>query len=268
MQECVRDGRAEAERIRAAKRLPRPQEPTVMIDWWGSEEAVLSNSWIGGAWRRIRGKQVVQRPTCEVGNEDTPQPNPEGSFRRRSAPAAASPVVESEGGMWLVCESSGPVGYELGVEVGMGALCVRRGNRGLNHTRTGQYVCVELVRVRDLDSWQRKRQLLDERSGGTEAPADELLRERLFGTAPGQRETREHVCLPAQERMPSRKIFEHSGWIVMTKDRGSRSGRKCVRRVVRSDRPTVPWRVLPRVSRCVNRCSTTEGTPSCGCTCG
>ena len=39
-----------------------------------------------------------------------------------------------------------------------------------------------------LDSWQRKRQLLDERSGGTEAPVDELLRERLFGTVPGQRE--------------------------------------------------------------------------------
>ena len=49
-------------------------------------------------------------------------------------------------------------------------------------------MCVELVRARDLDSWQRKRQLLDERTGGTEAPADELLRERLFGTAPGQRE--------------------------------------------------------------------------------
>ena len=50
---------------------------------------------------------------------------------------------------------------------------------------------MELVRARDLDSWQRKRQLLDERSGGTEAPADELLRE--------------HECLPrmiqlAQER--------------------------------------------------------------------
>ena len=50
MQECVRDGRAEAERIRAAERLPAPQEPTVMIDWWGSEEAVPGNSWIGGAW--------------------------------------------------------------------------------------------------------------------------------------------------------------------------------------------------------------------------
>ena len=37
MQECVRDGRAEAERIRAAERLPTPQKPTVMIDWWGSE---------------------------------------------------------------------------------------------------------------------------------------------------------------------------------------------------------------------------------------
>ena len=41
-----------------------------MIDWWGSEEAVPGNSWIGGAWRRIRGKQVVQRPTGDVGNED------------------------------------------------------------------------------------------------------------------------------------------------------------------------------------------------------
>ena len=76
--------------------------------------------------------KVVQRPTSEVGNEDNPQPNPEGSFRRRSAPALASPVVESEGGMWLVCESCGPVGYELDVEVGMGALCVQRGNRGLH----------------------------------------------------------------------------------------------------------------------------------------
>ena len=70
---------------------------------------------------------MVQLPTGEVGNEDNPQPNPEGSFRRRSAPALASPVVESEGGMRLVCETSGPVGYELGVEVGMGALCVQRG---------------------------------------------------------------------------------------------------------------------------------------------
>ena len=87
------------------------------------------NSWIGGAWRRIRGKQVVQRPTSEVGVEDNPQPDLEGSFRRPSASASASPVVESEGGMWLVCESSGLVGYELGVEVGMGALCVQRGNR-------------------------------------------------------------------------------------------------------------------------------------------
>ena len=176
------------ERIRAAERLPTPQEPTVMIDRWGSEEAVPGNSWIGGAWRRIRGKQVVQRPTSEVGNEDNPQPNLEGSFRRRSAPALASPVVESEGVMWLVCETSGPVGYELGVEIVMRTLCVQRGNRGLHHVRTGQYVCVELVRARDLDSWQRKRQLLDERSGGRKSPADELLRERLFGTAPGQRE--------------------------------------------------------------------------------
>ena len=72
MQECVREERAEAERIRAAERLPAPQEPTVVIDWWRSEEAVLGNSWIGGAWRRIRGKQVVQRPTSEVGNEDNP----------------------------------------------------------------------------------------------------------------------------------------------------------------------------------------------------
>ena len=184
----VRDGRAETERIRAAERLPTPQEPTVMIDWWRSEEAVPGNSWIGGAWRQIRGKQVVQPPTSEVGNDDNPQPNLEGSFRRRSGPTLASPVVESEGGMWLVCESSGPVGYQLGVEVGMDTLCVQRGNRGLHHVRAGQYVCVELVRPRDLNSWQRKRQLLDERSEGTEAPADELLRERLFGTAPGQRE--------------------------------------------------------------------------------
>ena len=51
-QECVRDGRAEAERIRAARRLPARRE-------------------------------------------DNPQPDPEGSFRRRPA----SPVVESEGGM-------------------------------------------------------------------------------------------------------------------------------------------------------------------------
>ena len=71
-----------------------------------------------------------------------------------------------------MCESFGPVGYELGVEVGMGALCVQRGNRGLHHVRAGQYVCVELVRASDLDSWQRKQQLLDERSGGTEVPAD------------------------------------------------------------------------------------------------
>ena len=91
MQECVRDGRAEAERIRAAERLPTPQEPTVMIDWWGSEEAVPGNSWIGGAWRRIRGKQVVQRPTCEVGVEDNPQPNLEGSFWRRSVPGFGFP---------------------------------------------------------------------------------------------------------------------------------------------------------------------------------
>ena len=47
----------------------------------------------------------------------------------------------------------------------------------------------------------------------------------------------------------------------MTKDRGSRSGRKCVRRAVTRGRPTVPWRVLPRASRCVNRCSTTEEPP-------
>ena len=108
MQECVRDGRAEGERIRAAERLFTPQEPTVMVDWWGSEEVVPGNSWIGGAWRRIRGEQVVQRPTSEVGGG--PQPDPEGSFPRRSAPTLASPVVESEGGMWLVCESSGTVG--------------------------------------------------------------------------------------------------------------------------------------------------------------
>ena len=40
MRECVRDGRAEEERIRAAERLAAPQEPTTMIDWWGAEEAV------------------------------------------------------------------------------------------------------------------------------------------------------------------------------------------------------------------------------------
>ena len=131
---------------------------------------------------------MVQRPTSEVGHEDNPQPNPEGSFRRRSAPALASPVVESEGGMWLMCESSGPVGYELGIEIVLGAFCVQRGNRGLHHVRAGQYVCVELVRARDLDSWQRKRQLSDERSGGRDSLADELLHERLLGTAPGQRE--------------------------------------------------------------------------------
>ena len=54
--------------------------------------------------------------------------------------------------------------------------------------RARQYVCVELVRARDMERWQRKRQLLDERSGGTEDPAGELLRERLFETVPGQRE--------------------------------------------------------------------------------
>ena len=43
-----------------------PQEPSVLIDWWGSEEAVPGNSWVGGVWRRIRGQQVVQRPTSEV----------------------------------------------------------------------------------------------------------------------------------------------------------------------------------------------------------
>ena len=83
MQECVRDGRAEAERIRAVERL---QEPTVMIDWWGSEEAAPGNSWIGGAWRRIRGKQVVQRPTSEVGNDDNPQPKSGRKFSEAIGP--------------------------------------------------------------------------------------------------------------------------------------------------------------------------------------
>ena len=160
---------------------------------------------------------MVQRPTGEVGNEDNPQSNPEGSFRRRSAPALASPVVESEGVMWLVCETSGPVGYELGVEIVMSTLCVQRGNRGLHHVRAGQYVCVELVRARDLDSWQRKRQLLDERSGGRKSPADELLHERdCLEPHQDNVKTREHECPPrmlqlAQEKKPSRKICEHSG---------------------------------------------------------
>ena len=51
-----------------------------------------------------------------------------------------------------MCESSGPVGNELGIEIILGTLCVQLGNRGLHHVRTGQYVCVELVRTRDLDS--------------------------------------------------------------------------------------------------------------------
>ena len=113
MQECVRDGRGGTDSsCQAIAHAARANSH--------------DNSWIGGAWRRIRGMQVVQRPTSVVGSDDNPQPNPEGSFRRRWAPALASPVVESEGGMWLVCESSGPVGNELGVDVGMGALCVQR----------------------------------------------------------------------------------------------------------------------------------------------
>ena len=215
MQECVRDGASRGGTDPSRERWTAPQEPTVMIDWWGAEEAVPGNCWIGGAWRRIRGKQVVQRPKSEAGVEDNPQPNLEGSFRRRSASVLASPVVGSEGEMWLVCESSGPAGYELGVEVEMGALCVQRG-RGLRQVRAGQHVCVELVRARDLESWQRKRQLLDERSGCTEARAGELLREDVWHRARGVVRTREHGCpprrrQPARAKMPSRKTFEHSG---------------------------------------------------------
>ena len=90
--------------------------------------------------------------------------------------------------MARVCETSGPAGYELGVEVDMGVLCVHRWSGGLHHVRAGQYVCVELVRARDLESWQGRRQLLEERSSGMEAPAGELLRERLYGAEPGRRE--------------------------------------------------------------------------------
>ena len=159
--ECVRDGRAEAERIRAAERLAAPQEPTMMIDWWGAEEAVPS-AWLGGAWRRLREKQVVQRPSGEVGAGDDTPPDRERRSRRR--PASVMPVsgVECEGELWLA-------GYELAVKVDMGALCVQRGSRGLHHVRAGQFVCVELVRAR-------------------ETPAGELLRERLDGAEPGRRE--------------------------------------------------------------------------------
>ena len=111
---------------------------------------------------------MVQRPTGEVGMGDDPPPDLQRRSRRRPASAMSAPGVESEGELWLVCETSGPAGYELGVEVDMGVLCVQRGSGGLHHVRAGQYVCVELVRARDLESWQRRRQLLEDRSGGME----------------------------------------------------------------------------------------------------
>ena len=98
------------------------------------------------------------------------------------------PDVEGEGELWLVYESPGPTGFEIDVEFDMGPFCLQRGSRGLHHVRAGQYVCVELVRARDLEDWQRRRRLLGERSNETETPAGELLRERLYGAEPGRRE--------------------------------------------------------------------------------
>ena len=186
MRECVRDGRAEAERIRAAERLAAPQEPTTMIDWWGAEEAVPRSAWLGGACQRLRGKQVVQRPSGEGRWREMTHHLTERGDRGGGRPQGCLCLASrGEGELWLVCESSGPTGYELGVEVDMGALSVQRGSRGLHLVRAGQYVCVELVRARDLESWQRRRQLLGERSGGMETFAGELLRERPHGAEPG-----------------------------------------------------------------------------------
>ena len=241
-----------------------------MIDWWGSEETLSGKSCIGDASRRIRGKQVVQRPVSEGGNEDNLQLNPEGSFRKRSALAFTSRVKEGCGS----CASRlDLLGMNLESKLYWGLCVCNAGNGGLHHVRAGQYVCVELVRARDLDSWQRKRQLLDERSGGRKSPADELLRERLFGITPGQRED-------ARARMSSEDAPAATGeeaveedlrtlWIDRDdQEQGFKEWKKVCSESSEERQPTVPWRVLPRVSRCVNRCSNTEETPSCGCTCG
>ena len=152
---AVRDGRAEAELIRAAERLVAPQDPTTMIDWSGSRRGRpgVRLAWRSSGdgfeesmWSSVR----LVRPVREMTHHLTERGD-------RGGPASAMPVpgVEGEGEVRFVCESSGPTGYEPGVEVDMGALCVQRGSRGLHHVRAGQYVCVELVRARDLESWQQ-----------------------------------------------------------------------------------------------------------------
>ena len=83
--------------------------------------------------------------------------------------------------------------------------------------RAGQYVCVELVRARDLESWQRRRQLSGERSGGTETPAGELLREGLYGAEPGR-------CEDARARMSTEEAPADTAEEVVEED--LRSGQR------------------------------------------
>ena len=143
---------------------------------------------------------MVQRPTCEVGNEDDPQPGPEGSFRRRSALALVSPVVESEGGMWLVCKSSGLVGHELGVEVGMGcSLCATREQR--TSSCSGSAMCAWNSSV--LVTWTAGRG--NDRCWRSDLEEQRPLQMSFYARdclEPHQDnvKTREHVCLP---RMPA-----------------------------------------------------------------
>ena len=120
-------------------------------------------------------------------------------------------AVECEGDLWLVCESSGLAGYGLGVGVDMGALRAAREERSAPCAGWAVCVCVEPVRARDLDSWQRRRELLWESSGGIETLAGELLRERLHGVEPGRREV-------ARARMSTEEVPAGSAEEVFEED--------------------------------------------------
>ena len=108
-----------------------------------------------------------------------------------------------------------------------------------------------------LESWQRRRQLLEERSGGMEAPAGELLRKRLSGAEPGRREDAR-----ARPRMSSRKTFERSGLIETITARGSRSGRKWCSESSEERQVDSPVAGPPLcLAVCAGRCSTHRGNP-------
>ena len=117
-----------------------------------------------------------------------------------------------------MCESSDPTGYELGVEVEMGALCVQRGSRGVHLCGPGS-MCASSSFV--LGTWKAGNG--GDNCQGSVPVARRPLRASscargFMAQSQGVVKTRAHGCplrklQPTRPRRSSRKTFEHSGEI-------------------------------------------------------